>query len=114
MVRLIVDLAEDWSPIVDQRIATVSAEIEASAEQDGPCQRLMIVPGIGPIISSAVVAAIGRGTGFKQGRDLSAWLGLVPRQESTGDRTILDKISKRSNKYLRTARDHLRLAVHSK
>src|SRR6266404_2580145 len=66
------------------------------------CQRLMTVPGVGPIISSAVVAAIGNGTGFKQGRDFGAWLGLVPKQESTGDRTILGKISKRGNKYLRT------------
>jgi len=101
MVQLIVDLAEDWRRL-DDRIATVSAEIEALAEQDGPCQRLMTVPGIGPIISSAVVAAIGNGTGFKQGRDFGAWLGLVPKQESTGDRTILGKISKRGNKYLRT------------
>ena len=62
----------------------------------------MTVPGVGPIISSAVVAAIGNGTGFKQGRDFGAWLGLVPKQESTGDRTILGKISKRGNKYLRT------------
>ena len=101
MVRLIADLAEDWHRL-DDRIATVSAEIEALAQQDGPCQRLMTVPGIGPIISSAVVAAIGNGTGFKQGRDFGAWLGLVPKQESTGDRTILGKISKRGNKYLRT------------
>ena len=101
MVRLIVDLAEDWRRL-DERIATVSAEIEALAEQDGPCQRLMTVPGVGPIISSAVVAAIGNGAGFRQGRDFGAWLGLVPKQESTGDRTILGKISKRGNKYLRT------------
>ena len=97
LVRLISDLGEDWRRL-DDRIATVSAEIEALAEQDGPCQRLMTVPGIGPIISSAVVAAIGNGTGFRQGRDFGAWLGLVPKQESTGDRTILGKISKRGNK----------------
>ncbi len=74
----------------------MSAEIEALAEHDDGCQRLMTVPGVGPIISSAVVAAIGNGTGFKQGRDFGAWLGLVPKQESTGDRTILGKISKRA------------------
>ena len=61
----------------------------------------MSVPGIGPIISSAVVAAIGTGDGFAKGRDFAAWLGLVPRQISTGDRTILGKISKRGNRYLR-------------
>jgi hypothetical protein len=65
-------------------------------------QRLTTVPGIGPIISSAIVAAIGTGSGFKQGRDFAAWLGLVPKQESTGDRTLLGRISKRGNKYLRT------------
>src|SRR5262245_4635725 len=92
LVCLIADLAEDWRRLND-RIAAVSAESEALAKQDGHCQRLMAVPGIGPIISSAVVAAIGNGTGFKQGRDFGAWLGLVPKQESTGHRTILGKIS---------------------
>jgi transposase len=101
IVALIADLAVDWRRL-DERIEAVSADIESLAEQDGSCQRLMTVPGIGPIISSAVVAAIGNGTGFTQGRDFGAWLGLVPRQESTGDRTILGKISKRGNKYLRT------------
>jgi transposase len=101
IVRLMIDLSEDWRRL-DARIAAVSADIEGLAEQDAPCQRLMTVPGIGPIISSAVVAAIGQGTGFRQGRDFAAWLGLIPRQESTGDRTILGKISKRGNKYLRT------------
>ncbi len=101
MVRLIAGLMEDWRRL-DERIAGVSAEIEALAAQDEHCQRLMSVPGVGPIISSAVVAAIGTGAGFKQGRDFGAWLGLVPKQESTGDRTILGKISKRGNKYLRT------------
>src|SRR5881398_2475029 len=65
------------------------------------CERLMSVPGIGPIISSAMVAAIGSGDAFTKGRDFAAWLGLVPRQISTGDRTILGKISKRGNRYLR-------------
>ena len=55
----------------------------------------MSIPGIGPIISSAMVAAIGTGDSFSKGRDFAAWLGLVPRQISTGDRTILGKISKR-------------------
>jgi transposase len=101
VVRVIADLMQDWRRL-DERIETVSAEIEALARQDENCQRLMSVPGIGPIISSAVVASIGNGAGFKQGRDFGAWLGLVPKQESTGDRTILGKISKRGNKYLRT------------
>ena len=65
----------------------------------GPLTRS--VPGIGPIISSAMVAAIGTGDAFTKGRDFPAWLGLVPKQISTGDRTILGKISKRGNRYLR-------------
>ncbi|MGB8173649.1 MAG: IS110 family transposase [Pseudolabrys sp.] len=101
MVNLIAELMQDWRRL-DERIETVSTEIEALARQDDSCQRLMTVPGVGPIISSAMVAAIGNGAGFKQGRDFGAWLGLVPKQESTGDRTILGKISKRGNKYLRT------------
>ena len=57
------------------------------------------VPGIGPIIASATVAAVGNGTTFAKGRDFAAWLGLVPKQMSTGDRTILGCITKRGNRY---------------
>ena len=71
------------------------------ARQDAGCERLMSVPGIGPIIASATVAAIGTGDTFTKGRDFAAWLGLVPKQISTGDRTILGSISKRGNRYLR-------------
>ena len=55
-----------------------------------------------PLIASAMVAAIGNGAAFAKGRDFAAWLGLVPKQMSTGDRTILGRISKRGNRYLRT------------
>src|ERR671920_655480 len=67
LVHLISDLMEEWHRL-DERITEVSAEIEALAAQDEHCQRLMSVPGVGPIISSAMVAAIGTGAGFKQGR----------------------------------------------
>ena len=100
MVRVIKDLAEDWRRL-DQRIDNLSNEIAVLARQDAGCERLMSVPGIGPIISSATVAAIGTGEAFAKGRDFAAWLGLVPKQLSTGDRTILGKISKRGNRYLR-------------
>jgi transposase len=100
MVHVIEDLARDWLRL-DERIEGLSGEIEALAYQDVGCERLMSVPGIGPIISSAMVAAIGTGDAFSKGRDFAAWLGLVPRQISTGDRTILGKISKRGNRYLR-------------
>ncbi len=61
----------------------------------------MSVPGIGPIISSAVVAAVGSGEAFSRGRDFGAWLGLVPKQFSTGGRSILGGITKRGSRYLR-------------
>ena len=100
MVRIIEDLAGDWHRL-DGRIEDLSKEIEAVARRDAGCERLMSVPGIGPMISSAMVAAIGTGDVFSKGRDFAAWLGLVPKQTSTGDRTILGKISKRGNRYLR-------------
>jgi len=100
MLRIIEDLAGDWRRL-DERIEALSSEIEILARHDSGCERLMSVPGIGPIISSAIVAAIGTGDAFTKGRDFAAWLGLVPKQISTGDRTILGKISKRGNRYLR-------------
>jgi len=100
MIHMIEDLCTDWRHL-DRRIATVSKEIETLSEQDDGAKRLMTVPGIGPIISTATVAAIGTGEVFSKGRDFGAWLGLVPKQMSTGGRTILGPISKRGNRYLR-------------
>ena len=102
LLHLIEDLIGDWRHL-DERIDNVSLEIGVLAQEDAGCERLMTVPGIGPIISSATVAAIGTGDVFCKGRDFGAWLGLVPKQISTGDRTILGKISKRGNKYLQDA-----------
>ena len=101
MLRILEDLMADWRRL-DARVEDLSSEIEALARQDQGCERLMSVPGIGPIISSAMVAAIGAGDAFSKGRDFGAWLGLVPKQFSTGDRTILGGISKRGNRYLRS------------
>jgi transposase len=100
MMRVLEDLSGDWRRL-DTRIEGLTSEIEALARQDQHCERLMTVPGVGPIISSAMVAAIGTGDVFSKGRDFGAWLGLVPKQLSTGDRTILGSISKRGNRYLR-------------
>lgn len=101
IVRLIEELCEDWRRL-DIWIDDLTEEIELLANEDACCKRLMTVPGIGPTISSAIVAAVGDASGFACGRDLSAWLGLVPKQMSTGDRTILGRISKRGNRYVRT------------
>jgi transposase len=101
MSDLIVGLYEDWLWL-DERIETVSREIEEISQQEANCIRLMSVPGVGPSISTAVVAAIGTGEAFDRGRNFGAWLGLVPRQYSTGGRSILGSISKRGSRYLRT------------
>jgi transposase len=86
MLRLVEDLAGDWRWL-DERIEGLSGEIEALARQDQGCARVMTVPAIGSLISSAMVAAIGTGEAFSKGHDFGAWLGLVPKQMSTGDRS---------------------------
>jgi transposase len=101
MNDIIVGLHEDWLWL-DERIESMTTEIEIISKREVNCQRLMSVPGIGPIISTAVVAAIGTGEAFDRGRDFGAWLGLVPRQFSTGGKTTLGRISKRGSRYLRT------------
>ena len=100
LVHLLEDLSGDWRQL-DARIEAITGEIEQLARQDASCRRLMGIPGVGPLIASAVVAAIGNGAAFARGRDFGAWLGLVPKQISTGDRTILAGLSKRGNRYLR-------------
>jgi transposase len=97
MMRVIEELALDWRRL-DERTADLSNEIEEPTKRDAGCELLMSIPGIGSIISSGVVAAIG--TGVCKGRDFGAWLGLVRNKISTGDRTILGSISKRDNRYL--------------
>jgi transposase len=101
MIRIMEDLSGDWRRL-DERIQHVTDEIEVLAHGSESCRQLMTVPGIGPLIASAMVAAIGNGAAFAKGRDFAAWLGLVPKQMSTGDRTILGRITKRGNRYLRT------------
>ena len=85
----------------DERIEHVTEEIEVLAQGSEGCRQLMTVPGIDPIIASAMVAAIGNGAAFAKGRDFAAWPAWC-RSMSTGDRTILGRISKRGNRYLRT------------
>jgi transposase len=101
IIRIIEDLSGDWRRL-DERIEHVTEEIEELAHGTESCRQLMTIPGIGPIIAGAMVAAIGNGVAFAKGRDFAAWLGLVPKQMSTGDRTILGRITKRGNRYLRT------------
>jgi len=75
--------------------------IAKAAREQEACQRLMAIPGVGPLTATAVVASIGSGAEFRKGRSFAAWLGLVPKQESTGGKQKLLSISKRGNHYLR-------------
>jgi transposase len=100
MRQLLFDLRLEWREI-DVRLSQITAEIEQIARQQDSCQRLTTIPGIGPMISTAIVSAIGNGAMFRRGRDFSAWVGLVPRQRSTGGRTKLLVITKHGNSYIR-------------
>lgn len=100
---------------LEQRLAHYDRLIAQIARQDAQVQRLLQVPGIGPTTATALVASIGRGQEFKNGRQLSAWLGLVPRQHSSGGKTKLGSITKAGDNYLRVllvlgARAMLRMA----
>ncbi len=78
-----------------------STEIEAITSQSDTARRLMTIPGIGPLAATALLAAAGSARQFKKACDMAAWLGLVPREYSTGGKTKLLGISKRGNRYLR-------------
>ncbi len=74
---------------LDQRIDNVTTQIEMHARQSDVTRRLQTIPGIGPITASALEAYVGNATQFRAGRQLAAWLGLVPRQHSTGGKPML-------------------------
>lgn len=94
-------LQAEWHQ-VDAQIVEVTATIERIAQEHPACRRLLSVPGVGALTATAVVAAIGDGQTFSRGRQFAAWLGLVPRQHSTGGRARLLSISTRGHPYLRT------------
>ncbi|MFV2033774.1 MAG: IS110 family transposase [Halocynthiibacter sp.] len=96
IAEMVVELDE-----INSRVAAFDMEIKKLVQTDPAMKRLVEIPGVGPMIASALVAAIGDGQTFAKGRDLSAWLGLVPRQVSTGGKAKLIGISKRGNPYLR-------------
>ncbi|MDR3436356.1 IS110 family transposase [Telmatospirillum sp.] len=100
MLMLIADARAQWAEL-DRRIAAFDAEFIRWTKENEDARRLVTIPGVGPIIASALIAAIGKGETFEHGRDLAAWLGLVPRQFTTGGRPKLLGISKRGNKYIR-------------
>jgi transposase len=93
-------LYEGWLTL-EQRLAYDNAQLEAICQAHPVCQRLLTIPGIGPLTATALVAAVSDAAHFKNGRQLAAWLGLVPRQHSTGGKPRLLGISKRGDIYLR-------------
>jgi transposase len=97
---LVGDLLDDWMRL-DERVKAFDAEFAEMARTDEAMRRLSTVPGIGPINATALAAAVGDAGAFAKGRDLAAWLGLVPRQATTGGKPRLLGISKRGNRYLR-------------
>jgi transposase len=100
MRQLVTALREHWHALETQ-ISHHTREIELVARRMDECRRLVTVPGIGPLGATALIAAIGNGAMFGKGRELAAWLGLVPRQQSTGGKPTLLGISKRGNRYVR-------------
>ena len=97
---LIVDMCAEWRDL-DRRIKAFDDEFATLVRTDDVSRRLMTIPGIGVLNASALTAAIGNAQTFARGRDLAAWMGLVPRQMTTGGKPRLKGISKRGNKYLR-------------
>ena len=100
MVLLVVDARQQWAEL-DRRIAAFNDAFVRWAKENEEARRLTAIPGVGAIVASALVAAIGHGESFDRGRGLAAWLGLVPRQLTTGGKPKLLGISKRGNTYLR-------------
>jgi transposase len=86
---------------LEKRLAYYDEKLAAIGQAHPECQRLQTIPGIGPVTATALIAAIGDATQFKNGRQLAAWLGLVPREHSTGGQPRLLGISKRGDRYLR-------------
>jgi len=86
---------------LNEKITEQNKKIEKVAKEDRYCQRIQTIEGIGPISASAIIAKIGNGSEFKKGRELSAFLGLVPRQYSSGNKQMLLGISKHGDRYIR-------------
>lgn len=100
MLALVMDIRTEWREL-DRRIESLNGEFVALARHDETARRLTTIPGVGVLAATGLIAAAGDGDAFRRGRDLGAWLGLVPRQHTTGGKPKLLGISKRGNKYLR-------------
>lgn len=109
-MRLLCELTEELR-MLDERVARHDSRLQQSARDDIRIKRLMEIEGMGPVVASALVAAVGDARQFKNGREMAAYIGLVPRQHSSGGKEQLGHISKRGDSYLRTLLIHGARAV---
>jgi transposase len=105
MDALLEEMRREWAEL-DARIAALDREFVETARTSAPARRLATIPGIGALNATALTAAVGEAEDFASARDLAAWLGLVPRQMTTGGKARLGGITKRGNTYLRTLLIH--------
>ena len=91
---------------LEERLKKIEKKVKLICIENDQCQRLLNIPGIGELTATAIVAAVPNASEFKNGRHMSAWLGLVPRQSSSGNKQVLLGISKRGDRYLRTLLIH--------
>jgi len=103
--HLIGELRTEWKEL-DAKIEALNGEFVELVRHDAAARRLTSIPGVGVLNATALIAAVGDASGFTKARDLGAWLGLVPRQHTTGGKPRLLGISKRGNTYLRTLLIH--------
>ncbi len=102
MNREIIGDLFDFMGQIDARITAFDRRIDTVLKSNADCRRIAHICGVGPKTATAVVAAVGDGREFKNGRHLAAWMGLVPQQYSSGNKGLLMGISKRGDKHLRT------------
>lgn len=109
--RLLIERLLDHLKELDRQVGELEVQIQLWHRDNSASQKLAKIPGVGPITASAMAASIGDARNFKSGRQLAAWLGIVPRQHSTGGKSTLLGISKRGDTYLRTLLIHGARAV---
>ena len=105
MRQMLAELGEEVRRL-DDRVRSFDMRLNEISREMPACQRLLRIPGFGPIVATALVASVADASTFRNGRELAAWVGVVPRQRSTGGRTVLLGISKRGDKYLRSQLIH--------
>jgi transposase len=111
MARETFETLLDELEAVEGRIERLDERLSAICREDETCRRLMTLPGVGPIVASALAASIGDPRQFRSGREMAAWIGLVPRQYSTGGKSHLGGVGRRANHYLRRQLVHGARAV---